>query len=214
MNTRRPSARPRSLIRHLLMASLLANLCGIYGVVNVVQGRGGIAYLKAYLRKDPNANIDQFAVMLEDLFRTLLSPGPQAIVFLGDSLTSACEWHELFGNNLTILNRGIGGDTSAGVLKRIPTVAVLRPAAVFLMIGTNDAQALGYAPADTMRNYLAHPRGPTKVLAWHAHLCREPSPLAIAEVQQVERRSQSRHTPTCEWRLRNVRRFEAPIPRL
>lgn len=110
-------------------------------------------YLKAYLRKDPNANIDHFAVLREGMFRVLPSPGSRAIVFLGDSLTSGCEWRELFGHQLTILNRGIGGDTSAGVLKRVSTVAALRPVATFLMIGTNDAQLLGYAPTDTLRNY-------------------------------------------------------------
>jgi lysophospholipase L1-like esterase len=52
-----------------------------------------------------------------------------------------------------ILNRGIGGDTSAGVLTRSSAVSRLHPTAVFLMIGTNDAQLLGYAPADTVHNY-------------------------------------------------------------
>jgi lysophospholipase L1-like esterase len=153
MDIQPPPARLRQLIRYLLMASLFVNLGAVFGVVNVVRGRGGIAYLKAYLRKDPNANIDQAAVMREDMFRVLPSPRSRPIVFLGDSLTSSCEWRELFGHRLTILNRGIGGDTSAGVLKRVSTVAALRPVAVFLMIGTNDAQLLGYAPTDTLRNY-------------------------------------------------------------
>jgi len=153
IDTQPHSARLRPLIRYLLMASLCVNLCALYGVVNVVRGRGGVAYLKAYFRKDPNANIDQSAAMREDMFRILPPPGTRPIVFLGDSLTSMCEWRELFGHNLTILNRAIGGDTSAGVLQRISTVAALDPAAVFLMIGTNDPQGLGYAPADTIRNY-------------------------------------------------------------
>jgi lysophospholipase L1-like esterase len=76
-------------------------------------------------------------------------------VFLGDSLTFGCEWRELFGNEALILNRGIGGDTSAGVLKRADSVAALKPLAVFLMIGTNDAPSLGYRPSDTVENHRA-----------------------------------------------------------
>jgi lysophospholipase L1-like esterase len=142
-----------SSLRYLWMASLLVNLGAIWGIVNVIRGRGGVAYLKAYLRKDASANEDYFCVFREGLFKVLPSPASRAIVFLGDSLTSSCEWHEMFSNDLTILNRGIGGDTSPGVLKRISTVSDLRPLAVFLMIGTNDAQLLGYDPADTLRNY-------------------------------------------------------------
>ena len=139
--------------RYLWMASLLVNLGVLWGIIHVVRGRGGVAYLKAHLRKDSSANVNQFSVLREGLFKVLPSPGSRPIVFLGDSLTSSCEWHELFGNSLAILNRGIGGDTSAGVLERISTVSGLRPLAVFLMIGTNDAQLLGYTPADTLRNY-------------------------------------------------------------
>ena len=153
IDTKPSPARLRPLVRYLLAASLFVNLSALFGVVNVVRGRGGTAYLKAYLRKDPNANVDRSTVAREDMFRVLPPPGPGAIVFLGDSLTSSCEWRELLGHRPTILNRGIGGDTSAGVLKRVATVASLRPLAVFLMIGTNDAQLLGYAPRDTLRNY-------------------------------------------------------------
>jgi lysophospholipase L1-like esterase len=135
------------------MASIVVNLAAVFGLVNVVRDRGGVAYLKAYFRKDPNANVDHAAVVRADMFRVLPPPGSQAIVFLGDSLTAGCEWRELFGHRLTILNRGIGGDTSAGVLKRVSGVAALRPVAVFLMIGTNDGQLLGYSPADTLHNY-------------------------------------------------------------
>jgi lysophospholipase L1-like esterase len=88
------------------------------------------------------------------MFGRLPKPVEPPIVFLGDSLTLGCEWRELFGN-LLILNRGIGGDTSAGVLKWLPEITRLEPAAVFLMIGANDAQMLGYSPADTVRNYRA-----------------------------------------------------------
>ena len=36
------------------------------------------------------------------------------IVFLGNSITNGCEWHELF-NNPNIKNRGISSDVSMGI---------------------------------------------------------------------------------------------------
>jgi len=71
------------------------------------------------------------------------------IIFLGDSLTYQGNWDEVFGGDARILNRGIGGDTSVGVLHRIGQVTALKPMAVFLMIGANDPQIIGYSPAST-----------------------------------------------------------------
>lgn len=59
------------------------------------------------------------------------------VVFLGDSLTQEAEWHEVFPG-LEVVNRGIGGDSVAGVLRRLDQVTSAGPRAVFLMIGTND----------------------------------------------------------------------------
>lgn len=60
------------------------------------------------------------------------------VVFLGDSLTEMYPVHDFFpcGN---IVNRGISGNTSLQVLKRLEeNVIVLKPKKVFLLIGTND----------------------------------------------------------------------------
>jgi len=59
------------------------------------------------------------------------------IVMLGDSLTEAAPWDELTGCR-QVVNRGIGGDTTKGVLGRLDEVLALKPRAVFLMIGVND----------------------------------------------------------------------------
>jgi lysophospholipase L1-like esterase len=59
------------------------------------------------------------------------------IVMLGDSLTERGPWSEITGC-AAIANRGIGGDQSSGVLRRLDGVTKLRPSAVFLMIGIND----------------------------------------------------------------------------
>jgi lysophospholipase L1-like esterase len=67
---------------------------------------------------------------------------PGAIVFLGDSITEQGLWNEWFPNRV-ILNRGIGGETSAQILQRVD--AIDAPRAVFLLAGTNDFP-LGYPP--------------------------------------------------------------------
>jgi hypothetical protein len=59
------------------------------------------------------------------------------VVMLGDSITAGGEWSELFPY-LQIRNRGIAGDTTAGVLARLQQIIDRKPAAVFLKIGTND----------------------------------------------------------------------------
>lgn len=62
---------------------------------------------------------------------------PGDIVFVGDSITDNGRWHELFPH-LPVKNRGINGDTVAGVLQRLGDILAGQPAAVFLLIGTND----------------------------------------------------------------------------
>jgi lysophospholipase L1-like esterase len=59
------------------------------------------------------------------------------IVFLGDSITDGGCWEELFPG-VPLKNRGINGDTTAGVLKRLDDLLLPGPAAIFLLIGTND----------------------------------------------------------------------------
>lgn len=59
------------------------------------------------------------------------------IIFLGNSITDNCEWHELFGNP-NIKNRGIGSDVSMGVYERLAPIVEGKPAKIFLMIGIND----------------------------------------------------------------------------
>jgi len=71
------------------------------------------------------------------LFR-LLPHKPHQIVFLGNSITDGGEWDELFADRPDIINRGISGDLTAGVLNRLDEVTGRKPAKIFLLIGTND----------------------------------------------------------------------------
>jgi lysophospholipase L1-like esterase/cell division septation protein DedD len=69
------------------------------------------------------------------------------VVMLGDSLTERAQWSEITGCPF-VANRGIGGDESAGVVRRLDDVTKLKPAAVFLMIGINDI--LSNVPPETI----------------------------------------------------------------
>jgi lysophospholipase L1-like esterase len=65
-----------------------------------------------------------------------------AVVFLGDSITQ--DWGGGLGAafpGVKVANRGISGDTTRGVLLRLQEdVLALNPAAVVLLIGTNDLE--------------------------------------------------------------------------
>jgi lysophospholipase L1-like esterase len=75
-----------------------------------------------------------------------------AIVFAGDSLTG--NWKDLAKAfpDWKVANRGIGGDTSRGLLFRFQEdVLDLNPKTIVLTIGTNDLTAIG-KPADAASN--------------------------------------------------------------
>lgn len=59
------------------------------------------------------------------------------VVFLGNSITEGGDWARLTGDS-TAVNRGIGGDVTSGVLRRLDDVVRRRPAKLFLLIGVND----------------------------------------------------------------------------
>ena len=65
-----------------------------------------------------------------------------AVVFLGDSITQG--WGDTMGGNfkeLKIANRGISGDTTRGMLIRLPgDVLQLKPRGVVMLMGTNDLE--------------------------------------------------------------------------
>ncbi len=65
-----------------------------------------------------------------------LTPTAGSVVFLGDSITEGGIWEEWFPG-ADVVNRGIGGETAPQVLTRMDAVAN-DPAAIFLLIGTND----------------------------------------------------------------------------
>jgi len=58
-------------------------------------------------------------------------------VFLGNSITEGGQWKKLLKDS-TIINRGISGDNTFGMLARVNEIIKLKPAKLFILIGTND----------------------------------------------------------------------------
>jgi lysophospholipase L1-like esterase len=77
---------------------------------------------------------------------------PGGIVFVGDSLTQRYPLNEFYPG-LHLYNRGIDGDTTVGVLKRLDlSIFDLKPTTVVLQIGTNDLQVEGISKDNTIVN--------------------------------------------------------------
>lgn len=97
------------------------------------------AALDAYIQLRWERRVDQW--------RGLDVP-EDAVVFLGSSIIEEGEWSHLFPNTTT-LNRGIGADTTQGVLDRLDQIIETRPSKVFLYIGGNDFSRLDDTPQET-----------------------------------------------------------------
>lgn len=59
------------------------------------------------------------------------------IMFVGNSITEGGNWRRLLKDS-TVINRGISGDNTFGVLQRLDEITKRKPAKLFLMIGIND----------------------------------------------------------------------------
>ncbi len=62
---------------------------------------------------------------------------PGRIIFLGNSITEMGNWKTVTGDT-TVINRGIGGDITYGVLKRLKDVTDRQHSKVFMLLGIND----------------------------------------------------------------------------
>ncbi len=83
-------------------------------------------------------NYQQWVLLLKKEADVIASRQPQNLaILLGDSLSL---WfpNELLPTEVTWLNQGISGETSAGLLKRLSLFDKTQPDVIFLMIGIND----------------------------------------------------------------------------
>jgi len=78
--------------------------------------------------------------------------GSDKIVMVGNSLTEGGgDWAKRLKNQ-NVVNRGISGDVTEGVLKRIGEICYYKPKAVFLLIGINDINGGNKTPEETFHN--------------------------------------------------------------
>lgn len=116
-----------------LIFSLLINLILLGGLGYLVQRLGGIKFMIHRITAGGLAGVYENR---KNLFEHLPLP-KGAVLFLGDSITEYGQWEELLGHS-KVKNRGISGDTTWGLLRRLKGITSAQPKAIFLMIGIND----------------------------------------------------------------------------
>ena len=110
-------------------------LCPAAGVF--VAKRGGLAWIARQFREAATGHEGPAGNLRLSIFERL-PDSPNDIYMVGDSITEmAGDWDELLGYP-DVQNRGIGGDTTAGVLDRLTEIVAGHPRAIFLMVGIND----------------------------------------------------------------------------
>jgi lysophospholipase L1-like esterase len=92
-----------------------------------------IAQTKAYdtLPNVPDHYVKRFAMFKKEQTPTGI------IMMVGNSITEGGDWKQLL-NDSTIINRGISGDVTFGVLNRLDEIIGRKPSKIFLLIGVND----------------------------------------------------------------------------
>ncbi|CAK2688992.1 Lysophospholipase L1-like esterase [Vibrio crassostreae] len=79
------------------------------------------------------------------------SPSADLVMF-GDSITEWAPWADIF-RDISMVNRGLAGDTTTGMLRRIDTTLNVNPKLVCFMAGINDL-AQGYDVEHIYQNYI------------------------------------------------------------
>jgi lysophospholipase L1-like esterase len=131
----------------ILVLSLALNLVFAFFASAVIIKKGGVAPLAKTLlsifqtksssrNHHPRLSYPPSYHYHKSIYESLPDEANE-IIFLGDSITDNGEWSELF-KNLKIKNRGIQGDRTDGILKRLSEVLSSSPQKIFLMIGYND----------------------------------------------------------------------------
>ena len=132
------------LITRTLIISLIINLIGIaYIAIHVMSYRSKVGNnFKSY-------TVD-YHQRRKGHFETLPNHKGE-VIFLGNSITDAGKWAELF-QNPQFKNRGIAGDKTSDILNRLQEVLESEPAQLFMMAGINDISQ-EVTNDDILKNY-------------------------------------------------------------
>ncbi len=125
--------RRRRSIPLLLAASLAINVLVVAFEVWKFVRKGGLQVLSGRF-EGLQPEHAPFQLDMVDRYARL-PHSDQDIVFLGDSQIAAGPWADFYG---PVKNRGIGGQTSGGLLDVLDRLKLGRPRAIFLLVGTND----------------------------------------------------------------------------
>jgi lysophospholipase L1-like esterase len=134
-------------LENFLILSTTINVLFLSMAIILIGKKGGFPYLikKIYDNFNPKHNnwddgfVPYYANKTSQF--EILPKIENAIVFLGDSITDEGEWIELLANpsiQKNIQNRGISGDTTTRILRRLDIILESKPRQVFLMVGIND----------------------------------------------------------------------------
>lgn len=94
-------------------------------------------YIKKELDARDEYTYDMNPVYQRETEKFMLFDKQADIVMLGNSITAQIDWNELLKRK-DIVNRGISGDITEGMLKRIRSVLKAKPKYCFFMGGIND----------------------------------------------------------------------------
>jgi lysophospholipase L1-like esterase len=127
------------MLRFIFFLSLALNIALGSFMIFFIHSRGGLSYLKKKMHLSapmPDNSLPKNYYTRTSIFK-IMPESKKGVVFLGESVIEGCDWNELF-NDAQILNRGIGGDTTDGVLLRLDDIIQLAPEKIFIMLGGND----------------------------------------------------------------------------
>jgi lysophospholipase L1-like esterase len=118
------------------MKFTLKRICSILFILGAIAFISFSAYRKAKMRRTIEGTLA--SPHWQERFRDFKAQPRNTgrIVFLGNSLTELFDLN-LFGDS-TLINRGITGDFTEGLLKRLDEVISLKPSRLFIEIGIND----------------------------------------------------------------------------
>ncbi len=99
---------------------------------------------------DLNQRTQKVARYIQTQDNHLTFAKPVDLVMFGDSITEWGPWHDAL--SIPLANRGLGGDTCDGMLRRIDVTTVCQPKLICVMAGINDL-AQGYSVEEISHNY-------------------------------------------------------------